>query len=206
MPTIMEETKNELVMPELQRSINILGNMTPVESLGDDPNGWHLEIEENLKKISVNCSQQCEICKKNYIELLEQQKYFSIPIIVISGLNSIFAVGLNSYMGQSSVSVINCILSFFVSVVQSIGLYLNIAKRIEINMTSYRNFYLLSLKINNILSLKRSQREENDGHRFLDECIAEYEGIFTTMNITKDPIDDKLIEINELKIDLKTTI
>lgn len=202
----MEETKNELVMPDFERSLNMLGNMTPVESLGDDPNGWYTEIEENLKKISINCSQQCEICKKNYIELLEQQKYFSIPIIIISGLNSIFAVGLNSYMDQSSVSVINCILSFFVSVVQSIGLYLNIAKRIEINMTSYRNFYLLSLKINNILSLKRSHREENNGHRFLDECIAEYESIFTTMNITKDPIDDKLIEINELKIDLKTTL
>jgi hypothetical protein len=168
-------------------------------SAGEYPCNWHHEIEDNLKKIATNCTQQCEICKKNYVELLEQQKYFSIPIIVVSGLNSIFAVGLNSYMGQAGVSVINCILSFFVSVVQSIGLYLNIAKRIDTNVICYKNFYLLSLKINNLLSLKRNQRAENDGHRFLDECLAEYEGIFTTMNITKDPIDDKLIEMNELK-------
>jgi len=173
-------------------------------STGDDPCNWHQEIEDNLKKISKNCTQQCEICKQNYVVLLENQKYFSIPIIVISGLNSIFAVGLNSYMGQAGVSVINCVLSFIVSVVQSIGLYLNIAKRIDTNMVCYRNFYLLSLKINNILSLKRNQRAENDGHRFLDECLADYEGIFNIMNITKDPIDDKLIEMNELKkIDLK---
>ena len=169
-------------------------------STGDDPCNWHHEIEDNLKKIATNCSQQCEICKKNYVLLLEQQKYFSLPIIVISAMNSIFAVGLNTYMGQEGVSIINCILSFFVSVIQSIGLYLNIAKRIDTNMVCYRNFYLLSLKINNILSLKRNQRAEHDGHRFLDECLAEYEGIFNIMNITKDPIDDKLIEMK--KIDL----
>jgi len=167
-------------------------------SAGDDTCNWHQEIEDNLKKIAKNCSQQCEICKQNYVMLLENQKYFSIPIIVISGLNSIFAVGLNSYMGQAGVSVINCILSFIVSVVQSIGLYLNIAKRIDTNMVCYRNFYLLSLKINNILSLKRNQRAENDGHRFLDECLSEYESIFNNMNITKDSIDDHLIELKKI--------
>jgi hypothetical protein len=104
-------------------------------------------------------------------------------------------------MGQAGVSVINCILSFIVSVVQSIGLYLNIAKRIDTNMVCYRNFYLLSLKINNLLSLKRNQRAENDAHRFLDECLSDYEGIFNNMNITKDSIDDHLIELK--KIDSK---
>ena len=68
-------------------------------------------------------------------------------------------------------------------------------------MVCYRNFYLLSLKINNLLSLKRNQRAENDGHRFLDECLAEYEAVFQSMDITKDTIDDHLIELK--KIDLK---
>ena len=65
-------------------------------------------------------------------------------------------------------------------------------------MTSYKNFYLLAMKINNILSLKRHQRNENDANLFLNECLSSYESYFNTMNITNDKIDDRLIE-NEIK-------
>jgi len=173
-----------------------------INSVSDhtDEHNWNTEIENNLKKIALNCSQQCEICKKNYIMLLEQQKYFSIPVILISGANSIFAVGLSGYMNQSTISILNCLLSFFVSAIQSISLYLNINKWIDLNMSSYKNYYLLSMKINNILTLQRHQRQENDGHLFLNECLSQYESYFQSMNVTGDRIDDKLIEIEMKKI------
>lgn len=182
---------------------NVLLSKDEDES-SEGQHNWSTEIETNLKNIAINCSQQCEVSKKNYIDLLEKQKFFSIPIIVISALNSIFAVGLGMYINQQSVSVVNCIMSFFVSVIQSIALYLNISKRIDTNITCYRNYYLLSVKINNILNLKRNQRQENDAFAFLNECLAEYEAIFNIMNVTTDKINDMLIELNEIKINKDT--
>jgi hypothetical protein len=172
--------------------------LDPLDLSEHSNENWNSEIENNLKKIAINCTQQCEICKKNYIVLLEKQKFFSIPIIIISGLNSIFAVGLSSYLNQPTISILNCILSFFVSAIQSISLYLNINKWIDLNMTSYKNYYLLSMKINNILSLKREQRQENDGHLILNECLSQYEGYFQNQNVTNDRIDDKLIEMTKV--------
>jgi hypothetical protein len=184
---------NPLQIPTLERSENI-------EQLSDhtDEHEWNDNIESVLKKISINCCQEAEICKKNYVLLIEKQKYFSIPVILISGLNSIFAVGLSSYLNQPTVSILNCLLSFFVSAIQSVSLYLNINKFIDLNMTSYKNFYLLAMKINNILSLKRHQRTESNANIFLNECLSSYESYFNTMNITNDKIDDRLIE-NEIK-------
>jgi hypothetical protein len=184
---------NPLQIPTLEHQLEPLDN-----SDHTDESNWNDNVESVLKKISINCCQEAEICKKNYVLLIEKQKYFSIPIIIISGLNSIFAVGLSSYLNQPTISILNCLLSFFVSAIQSISLYLNINKFIDLNMTSYKNFYLLAMKINNILSLKRHQRNENDANLFLNECLSSYESYFSSMNITNDRIDDRLIE-NEIK-------
>jgi hypothetical protein len=62
-----------------------------------DEHNWSKDIEDRLEAIQDNSAQQSLISKQEYIELMHVQKFFKIPVIVLSGINSVFAVGLNSY-------------------------------------------------------------------------------------------------------------
>ena len=162
----------------------------------DELHSWHTSFEKQLENLKNNSSQQAEICRLKYLELKYVQKFFKIPTIIISGLNSIFAVGLNTYMSQTSVSIINCLLSFFVSVLSSVELYLELHKKAEIALNSYQEFYLLSININNVLRIERQFRVQSDGSAFLQECLATYERLFQANNVNEVLIDDQLSNIN----------
>jgi hypothetical protein len=66
----------------------------------------------------------------------------------------------------------------------------------NIALSSYQSYYLLSVKINNCLRLDRDHRSELNGRTFLTSCLSEYESIFQTANITGDIFNDKLSNIN----------
>jgi len=161
--------------------------------------GWSEDIELLSKDIEHNCAKLSYIHKRNYIELHEQQKYFKIPIIVLSSCNSIFAVGLSSYMNQNLVSSVNCLLSLVSAIICSIELYIGLQKRIETELMSYRSFYLLSVKINNCLKLDREHREELSGSTFLNSIENEYRTLFNDSLIHNESINDALINSIELK-------
>ena len=161
--------------------------------------GWSEDIELLSKDIEHNCAKLSYIHKRNYIELHEQQKYFKIPIIVLSSCNSIFAVGLASYMSQNLVSSVNCLLSLVSAIICSIELYIGLQKRIETELMSYRSFYLLSVKINNCLKLDREHREELSGSTFLNSIENEYRTLFNDSLIHNESINDALINSIELK-------
>ena len=123
----------------------------------------------------------------------EQQKYFKIPIIIISTFNSVFAIGLTSYTSQDIVSTVNCMMSMICSIIASIELYLNLQKRIEMELTSYRSYYNLSIKINNCLKLEREHRNVKDGASFLLEIENEYKTLFNESTVNQQKIEDRLI-------------
>jgi hypothetical protein len=183
------EEKTEFPMSPLIRS---------EESDKTDEHNWSCDLEKRLEAIQDNSAQQAQISKREYLELMNQQKFFKIPVIILSGINSVFAVGLNAYASQSAVSIINCILAFVCATIGSIELYLNITKKIEISLSSFQSFYLLSIKINSTLKLDREHRTVLDGRAFLADCLNEYEQLFSQNNVSTQNIDDKLIHI-ELK-------
>ena len=160
-----------------------------------DEHHWSRDVEDQLQNIEENARQQAFISKQQYLDLLYIQKFFKIPTIIISGINSVFAIGLNSYIEQGTVSILNCILAFICATIGSLELYLNISKRIEISLASYQSFYLLSVKINNCLRLDRKHRDECDGRKVLTECLNEYENLFQANNVSPKTIDDKLTGI-----------
>jgi hypothetical protein len=178
------ESKNDFPMSPLVRSD---------ETDTTDEHNWSADVEERLEAIQNNSSQQALVSKSEYLELLYLQRFFKIPVIVLSGINSVFAVGLNSYASQSAVSIINCILAFACATIGSIELYLNISKKIEISLASFQSFYLLSIKIKSTLKLEREHRSELDGRKFLADCLNEYEQLFTQNNVNPKNIEDKLI-------------
>jgi len=157
--------------------------------------GWSEDVENLCKDIENNASKLSVIHKNNYLILHEQQKYFKIPIIILSSCNSIFAVGLNAYLQQNLVSSINCILSLICSIISSIELYIGLQKRIENELTSYRAYYLLGIKINNCLKLDREHRTESNGVQFLIEVENEYKTLFNDSLVNNREIEDKLLAI-----------
>jgi hypothetical protein len=158
--------------------------------------GWSTDIENLCLDIQSNTSRLAEIHKQNYLTLINQIKYFKVPVIVISTFNSVFAIGLTAYASQTLVSTVNCIMSMICSIISSIELYLNLQKRIDVELTSYRAYYMLSVKIGNTLHLEREHRQVKDGTSFLLEVENEYKELFNQANVHNQVLNDNLIKIN----------
>lgn len=187
--------ENPLPIPDLIRSENV----HDLQSETTDIHEWSKDVEDQLLAIEQNSIQQAKIAKDYYLYLTFCQRYFQIPNIILSSMISVFSIGLNNYISQNAVSILNCVLGFIVATMGSIQLYLGINKRLDISLTSYQSYYLLSVKINNCLRLERDHRAELNGRAFLSSCLNEYEQIFQQNNITSDTFDDRLTNI-ELKI------
>jgi hypothetical protein len=161
--------------------------------------GWSDDIEGLLRDMEYNSGILSQIHKTNYLVLHEYIKYFKLPIIILSSVNSIFSVGLSAYLSQSLVSSINCLISLICGIISSIELYLGLQKKIENELLSYRDYYLLSVKINNCLKLKREHRSEPNGHLFLTDITNEYTGLFESSEIHSQNFRDRLISIDITK-------
>jgi len=165
----------------------------------ESSNGWSDDIEALLRDMEYNSGILSQIHKTNYLVLHEYIKYFKLPIIVLSSVNSIFSVGLSTYLSQSLVSSINCLISLICGIISSIELYLGLQKKIENELLSYRDYYLLSIKINNCLKLKREHRVEPNGQLFLTDITNEYTGLFESSEIHSQNFRDRLISIDITK-------
>jgi len=153
---------------------------------------WTTDIESILTNILENCSLISEHHKQEYKDLQERLKYFKVPVIVISAVNSVFSFALLAWFSQKRTTAINCFLSLICSIISSIELYLNIAKRSDIELISYKNYYLLSIKINAVLKLNKENRIQ-EPKSFLAEIIHEYNSLFNESNVNGLGTLDKLL-------------
>jgi hypothetical protein len=179
-------------------NLELAENKSDVSST-ETQNGWSDDIEALLKDMEYNSGILSQIHKTNYLALHEYIKYFKLPIIVLSSVNSIFSVGLSTYLNQSLVSSINCLISLICGIISSIELYLGLQKKIENELLSYRDYYLLSVKINNCLKLKREHRVEPNGQLFLTDITNEYTSLFESSEIHSQNFRDRLISIDITK-------
>ena len=138
----------------------------------DDNYGWSDDFEEILHSILSNSSLMSDHHRTGHLNLDRRLKYYKLPIIILSGINSIFSIGLSNYMKQNSVSVINCLISLVISIIGSIELYLQINKNSDLEMKAYKDFYNLALRINTVLKLDKEHRQE-DPKIFVQKVISD---------------------------------
>ena len=162
----------------------------------NEENGWTDDICNLLSNYEHNCSTLANGYKNSYLELIQISKLFKIPIIFLSSANSIVAVGLSAYLDQMMVSNITCLISFICGLISSIELYLGIQKRIESQILSYRSYYLLSVKINNIMRL-HPQNRNCDSMKFLTEIEDEYRDLFLNSNVLVRKMKDRLLTLDK---------
>jgi hypothetical protein len=134
---------------------------------------WSDDIETVLGAIYDSCTLYAHSHKKRYFYLKGYLKYFRIPTIIISGVNSVCSVGLQPYVAQKNVSIITCILALICGIITSMELYLQIQSSMESDLMAAKDFLLLAADIFKMLTLDRENRGVG-GISYLEETFGIY--------------------------------
>jgi len=156
------------------------------------------DIEGVLDKIRQNSNLLANYHRKRYLTLKSNLKFYRIPIILISALNSVGAVSLQGFLGQTYISLINMFLSLVVGVLGSIEMFFQVQKQMETELIGSKEFYILSCDIYKWLSLEPDNRITTP-REFLNESYTRYIKLIETSITLKKRIEDKLMEINQLQ-------
>ena len=124
---------------------------------------------------------------------------FRVPLILLSGCNSFIAVGTQNYISQTNISIINALLSILCGIVTSIELLLNLQKRMEQELESYKNYYKLSIEIFKFIKTDPLDREE-ESKEFLSKIYKMYEEYVTNgnaINVYRRGFNDEFEDVND---------
>ena len=160
-------------------------------------NNWSKDYEIILENIRQNCIIMSNYHKKRFYHYKGLLKYFRIPLIVISSINSVFSVGLQPFLDQGIISVICCILSLFSAIISSLELFLAISSHMENELNNSKLFYLLGVDIFKTLSLNQDHRPLS-GKDYLDKQYSEYTKLIENSNLIDKKIMDKLAIVDNI--------
>ena len=152
---------------------------------------WSEDIDRVLDAIRLNCIVLCKRHKTRYFELKNSLKYYRLPCIVLNGANSIISVGLQPYATQGAISLTTSLIALTCGIIGSIELYLGIQKRLENDLISQRDYYLLSVDIFKTLSLNRENRPI-PAKDYLNETYNKYTKLIESSEALIKKIDDRL--------------
>ena len=155
---------------------------------------WSNDIETVLDNIRKNSLLLSEHHKQAYLYYRSYLKYFRIPTIILSAINSVISIGLSAYVPQNFVSEITCVVSLVCGIITSIELYLNIQKYMESELMMSKDFYILSTDIFKALALDRANRGM-DGKTFLDNNYSTYCKLIENSNVSTSEMADNLTPI-----------
>lgn len=154
-------------------------------------NDWSADIEVVLENIRQNCVLLSNEHKTQYFHLKYILQFFRLPVIIISGINSVVSVGMTGYMEQASISITTCILALTCSIIGSIELYLAIQKGMENELASQQAYYLLGVDIYKNLSLSQEHRPI-PAKEYLDRCYNDFVKLTESSNAVIKNLEDKL--------------
>jgi hypothetical protein len=156
---------------------------------------WTEDIYTILNNIRINCLLLNKEHKKRYFELKDRIKWYRLPVIIFNGFNSIISVGLQPYATQSIISITTSLISLTCGIIGSIELFLGIQKRLEKDLISQRDYYLLSIDIYKTISLDKTNRPI-PSKDYLEKTYNIYTKLIESSDALVKKIDDKLININ----------
>jgi hypothetical protein len=165
---------------------------------------WSDDIDRVLNNIRINCIILSKLHKQRYFELKSNLKYYRLPVIILNGANSIIAVGLQPYADQGTISLATSLIALTCGIIGSIELYLGIQKRLENDMISQRDYYLLSVDIYKTLSLNKHNRPI-PAKDFLEKSYNTYTKLIESSSTLARVKGDKLIPI-DLSLDNEENI
>jgi hypothetical protein len=156
---------------------------------------WSEDIDKVLDNIRINCVLLSKLHKQRYFELKSTLKYYRLPVIILNGANSIIAVGLQPYADQGTISLTTSLIALTCGIIGSIELYLGIQKRLENDLISQRDYYLLGIDIYKTLSLNKNNRPI-PAKDFLEKSYNTYTKLVESSSTLARVKGDKLIPID----------
>ena len=162
------------------------------------------DIDQLLEQIRFNSINQSNNHKKRYMILKSRLKLYRLPVIILSAINSVCSIGLQPYMYQGTISILNSGLALLCGIIGSIELYLQINKQMEQTLISSKDFYVLATDIFRYLHLK-SENRHILASVFIDDSYNRYIKLIQSSLLLKKKIDDKLtgsmiMDINGFKL------
>ena len=178
----MQNDKYENI--ELVIRDELLPNMNNLLCVANQPQN-NKKPENDIDNILVKIRKNCV-----YLSIYHNRKHhfyknilfcvFRIPLIILSGLNSFFAVGLQNYLDQQTISLLNALISLFCGILTSVELLWQLKDRVDQELESYKNFYKLSTDVFKFLgSSEENKQNRND---FLTEIYNLYQKHIATAN------------------------
>ena len=169
-------------------------------------NDFSDDSENVLENIRINATIVHEYHRRRYLYYKNQIKYFRIPVLIFSAVNSVASVGIPSkYLAQENISLINCFLSLVCGIICSIELFIGITTALEKEMVASREFYGLAIDIYKVLSLKRENRNVK-AHVYLNDKFTLYEKLVEQSNILETKMKDLLTPVNKSIYDSENSI
>jgi hypothetical protein len=155
---------------------------------------WTPDIETILNNIRMNCLRLTEYHRGRYFRLTGFIKWFRLPVIVLSAINSVFGVMMTQFASQQAVTVFTSIISLVVGVIGSIELFLGVQDKLTKELSSSKDHYSLSTILFKMLSLKKENRHV-EALGFLDDHFSQYSKLIHESNIKDEMIYDYLLPV-----------
>ena len=159
---------------------------------------WTTDVETILNDLRENSVYLANFHKRNFFYYKRVATYFKLPTILVSAVASVAAVGLTNYVEQEHISAITCLMSLFVGILNSFELYLRIQDNLEIELTTSKAYYALSIDLHKLLNLSQINRE-GDPKQVLNEYYKRYEDLVQESNLLSASYPDKLNKLPKLK-------
>lgn len=173
--------------------------------------GWSKDNETILEVLAQKAFLTSQYHERLYYMYNSRLKYIKIPIIVISGINSVIAVGLADYVNQNFISATNSVLALVCGVLGSIELFLKVSDNMVISLTAARELYVLHIEIRKTLRLRADDRGV-DAKTYLDNVYTRYVDIIQNSKLVIRPesehdftdtnieISDKIKQLSSLEL------
>ena len=159
---------------------------------------WTSDIEQILNDLRENSVHLSNHHKRNFFYYKRVSTYFRLPTITVSAFASVSSVGLTAYVSQEHISAIVCLMSLFVGILNSIELYLRIQDNLEIELTTSKSYYQLSIDLHKLLNLSQINRQ-GEPKLVLDEYYRKYVELVEQSNLLTSNYPDKLAPLPKLK-------
>ena len=177
---------------------NILKHTTELINIPIE-NTWTTNIERILDKLRINCCQLSNFHKYKYKYCKGQIKWFRLPIITITSINTFASVGLQEHLRQETISIITSVLSLIIGIITGIEMFMKYQDKMESELATHKEYYRISVDIFKMISIDRQHRKVT-GKDFLEEKFGEYEKI-KSRSRPEEPTDlmyDVLADMEDL--------
>ena len=198
----MEESATNTI----ETIINIPTNNTYNDNDNDEwaNDEWSNDVEKLLTIIHDKSIELSTVHKEKYINLKLTADKFKIPIIVMSSVATFFNFGLQPYLSQQIIAIICSSLTFAVTMLGTIELYLQVNKHMELEFNISKDLYINAIDIYKILNLDKAHRPADPLH-FLNERYDIFKQIIAKSDIMPDnilPVIIKSCKFRDIKLSL----